>query len=74
MRGAVFADAGTLFNASKNANAVAHNDDKTIRTSVGASLLWTSPIGPLRFDFAKALTKASYDKTRFFNFTAGMRF
>lgn len=74
MRGAVFADAGTLFNVSKNASAVAHNDDKKIRSSVGASLLWTSPIGPLRFDFAKALTKASYDKTRFFNFTAGMRF
>ncbi|PLX39985.1 MAG: outer membrane protein assembly factor BamA [Hyphomicrobiales bacterium] len=74
MRGAVFADAGTLFNASKNANAVAHNDDRKIRTSVGASLLWTSPIGPLRFDFAKALSKASYDKTRFFNFTAGVRF
>lgn len=74
IRGAVFADAGTLFNASKNANAVAHQDDKKIRTSVGASLLWASPMGPLRFDFAKALSKASYDKTRFFNFTVGVRF
>ncbi len=74
MRGAVFADAGTLFNASRNANTVAHEDDRSIRASVGASLLWSSPIGPLRFDFAKALKKKAYDNTRFFNFSAGMRF
>lgn len=74
MRGAVFADAGTLFNVSKNANAIGHRDNIKVRSSVGASLLWSSPIGPLRFDFAKALRKTSYDKTRFFNFTAGVRF
>ena len=70
MRGAVFADAGTLFDAS----VAVPTKDKAIRTSVGASLLWSSPIGPLRFDFAKALKKQKHDKTRFFNFSAGMRF
>ncbi len=70
MRGAVFADAGTLFDAS----VAVPSKDKAIRTSVGASLLWSSPIGPLRFDFAKALKKQAHDKTRFFNFSAGVRF
>ena len=28
-----------------------------IRSSVGASLLWTSPLGPIRFDYAFALSK-----------------
>ena len=70
MRGAVFTDAGLLFDAP----IVTGTKDKVIRTSVGASLLWSSPIGPLRFDFAKALRKQPHDKTRFFNFSAGMRF
>ena len=34
----------------------------TIRSSVGMGLIWDSPLGPLRFDFAYALTKASYDQ------------
>ncbi len=29
-----------------------------IRSSVGASLLWASPLGPIRFDYAFALTKS----------------
>ena len=32
-------------------------DNKDIRSSVGASLLWSSPLGPIRFDYAFALTK-----------------
>jgi outer membrane protein insertion porin family len=49
-------------------------DDATIRSSVGASVLWASPLGPLRFDFAYALTKEDYDRTQFFRFSGGGRF
>jgi outer membrane protein insertion porin family len=49
-------------------------DDNPIRSSVGVGILWDSPIGPLRFDFAQALTKASYDKTQFFRFGGGTKF
>lgn len=49
-------------------------DDNTIRSSVGVSLIWSSPFGPIRFDFAQALTKADYDKTQFFRFTGGTAF
>jgi outer membrane protein insertion porin family len=49
-------------------------DDASLRSSVGASLLWTSPLGPLRFDFAYALTKEDYDRTQFFRFSGGGRF
>jgi len=48
--------------------------DNPIRSSVGIGILWDSPIGPLRFDFAQALTKASYDKTQFFRFGGGTKF
>jgi outer membrane protein insertion porin family len=73
LRGAVFADAGTLFGIDKPAG-VNVNDDASIRSSVGASLLWASPFGLLRADFAYALTKESYDETQVFRFSAGTNF
>lgn len=44
------------------------------RTSVGVSLIWASPLGPIRFDFAKALTKDPFDQTQIFNFSGGTTF
>jgi outer membrane protein insertion porin family len=49
-------------------------DSSSIRSSTGVSLIWTSPFGPIRFDFAKALTKEPYDKTQFFRFSGGSAF
>jgi len=49
-------------------------DSHVIRSSVGASLLWQSPLGPIRFDFAQALTKDKYDRTQFFRFSGGTSF
>ena len=43
-------------------------DSHQIRSSVGASLLWASPLGPLRFDYAYVLTKNKYDDTQAFRF------
>ena len=49
-------------------------DSTEIRTSVGVSLIWASPLGPIRFDFAKAITKNQWDQTQIFNFTGGATF
>ncbi len=49
-------------------------DEASIRASVGASLIWNSPVGPLRLDFAQALLKESYDKDQFFRFGASTKF
>jgi outer membrane protein insertion porin family len=77
MSGAVFADAGTLFDVgdigSLNPNNVVA-DDGTIRTSVGVSVIWDSPLGPLRADIAQALTKDENDKTQIFRFGAATQF
>ncbi|HWK39895.1 MAG TPA: BamA/TamA family outer membrane protein, partial [Hyphomicrobium sp.] len=45
-----------------------------IRSSVGASLMWQSPVGPIRMDFAKVLSKQSYDDEQFFRFGAATKF
>ncbi|KAB2871670.1 MAG: BamA/TamA family outer membrane protein, partial [Bauldia sp.] len=45
-----------------------------VRSSVGASILWSSPVGVLRADFSHDLSKASTDDTQFFRFSAGKTF
>ena len=120
LKGAVFADAGTLFNydgGSKSitngsfagcpagsearqfnvastsiyqSNVACVRDKNVIRSSIGVSLLWQSPLGPIRFDYAYALTKddgqigtdprtgitAKYggDRLQAFRFSGGARF
>jgi outer membrane protein insertion porin family len=80
LKGALFADAGTLFGYQGRTNfgspptapctlgnlattpqtqgsciTVGNTDAATIRSSVGASELWASPLGPIRFDYAFVL-------------------
>ncbi|SCY83448.1 outer membrane protein assembly factor BamA [Microvirga guangxiensis] len=111
LKGAVFADAGTLYgyegptqfgvnngsifapdggvtcNTNPNApqNCINVLDSHKIRSSVGASLLWASPLGPIRFDYAFALskeegvlqsdgTRVGADRTQAFRFSGGTRF
>jgi outer membrane protein insertion porin family len=94
MSGAVFADAGSLFEASDLAKSlgtlcgqapqvlstgatrpqVCLADDASIRTSIGAGILWNSPVGPLRLDYAHALSKETYDKTQQIRFGASTKF
>ncbi len=49
-------------------------DSSAIRSSVGASLMWASPVGPIRMDLAKVLTKESYDDEQIFRFGAATKF
>jgi outer membrane protein insertion porin family len=83
--GAVFADAGSLFGASDGAKRVLAGcttpagaaclvDETTIRSSVGGSLMWNSPVGPLRMDFAKVLSKEKNDEEQMFRFGASTKF
>lgn len=75
LRGAVFADAGSLWGHDGLDNlGYTVEDSSTVRSSVGASVIWNSPFGLLRADFAEALSKADWDKTQVFRFSAGTQF
>ncbi|HWJ18365.1 MAG TPA: BamA/TamA family outer membrane protein, partial [Geobacterales bacterium] len=50
------------------------DDSDAIRASVGASLIWNSPIGPLRADFGYAILKEAFDQTQVFRFGAATKF
>ena len=74
LKGAVFADAGTLFDTEAVVAVGSPLDTASIRSSLGGSILWASPLGPLRADFAYVLTSESYDEEQFFRFGGGTRF
>jgi outer membrane protein insertion porin family len=86
--GAVFADAGSLTDAGATNKALSTQcvtgdkklgvcllDANTIRSSVGASILWNSPLGPLRLDYAHVLSKEQFsDNTKIWTFGASTKF
>jgi outer membrane protein insertion porin family len=89
MGGAVFVDAGSLFGAGAFAsklndpNCVGNvpaagkiclADDSSIRASAGFSILWNSPLGPLRLDIAKAFLKKDFDDEQLIRFGASTKF
>jgi outer membrane protein insertion porin family len=55
-------------------NCIQLDDEKTIRSSAGASLIWASPLGPIRIDYAYAITKGKYDQIQQINFSGGTTF
>ena len=44
------------------------------RASVGAGLIWASPFGPLRVDYAYPVMKEENDEVQNFNFGISTRF
>jgi outer membrane protein insertion porin family len=76
---ALFSDAGSLWatNASSASNLASLSpsqqiaNSRAIRASVGASLIWDSPFGAIRVDYAYPVAKQSYDVTQRLNFSAG---
>ncbi len=103
LKGAVYADAGGLFDYQGpttwaatgelttpfNSNCIkstvtpptagtctglVYDNNNVVRSSVGVGLIWASPFGPLRFDYAVPLTKGQFDRVQQFKFGGGTSF
>lgn len=75
LRGAVFADAGTLFGNDVDPRGDSVNGvDASLRASVGVGLMWASPFGTLRVDYAIPVLKEDFDKTQHFKFGINNQF
>jgi outer membrane protein insertion porin family len=75
LRGAVFADAATLYGNDINITGVnVQGADMEWRASVGAGVIWASPFGPLRIDYAHPVVKEEQDEVQEFNFGMSTRF
>ncbi|AMY00406.1 outer membrane protein assembly factor BamA [Mesorhizobium ciceri] len=73
LRGAVFADAATLY-GSKVTSVAQESTDMQLRASVGVGLMWASPFGPIRIDYAIPVKKEARDDVQEFNFGISTRF
>ncbi|TIR28697.1 MAG: outer membrane protein assembly factor, partial [Mesorhizobium sp.] len=75
LRGAVFADAATLYGSKIDPTLVDQSTvDMQWRASVGVGLMWASPFGPIRIDYAIPVLKEDTDDVQEFNFGISSRF
>jgi outer membrane protein insertion porin family len=69
LKGAVWADAAWVGPAAGGIVPSPGSEDQPFKSSVGASLIWDGPFGPIRGDVGYVLSKASEDKTQIFTLT-----
>lgn len=74
IKGGAFLDIGSVWGLTDTAGVGAVDDKLRLRSTVGLSILWDTPIGPLRFNFTKALKKQAYDKEQSFDLTISTKF
>jgi outer membrane protein insertion porin family len=72
--GGAFLDVGSVWSLEDTAGALPVDDSFIPRASIGVSVFWDTPIGPLRFNFSHALKKEDYDKEQNFDFTISTQF
>ena len=87
IRGFVFGDAGSVFGhdaaktkakggdgEDKDEQIPAVHDSRNLRAAIGGGFFWRSPLGPLSFNWSRALRKEKFDVTENFLFTIGGEF
>ena len=58
---------------TRGANTVYYNA-AILRQVAGATVFWATPIGPLRFNWTRAIQKEEFDEANNFEFTLSTRF
>lgn len=71
--GGVFYDAGSLWSLEDTNSDVLY-EDFSLRQTIGFSVFWDTPIGPLRFNFSEALEKRPHDEAQNFDLTISTDF
>lgn len=82
LKGALYADVGSLWDykgpqglfMATGESLIPAQNNMIVRASVGAGLIWQSPFGPLRFDYAVPIAKGPNDRTQVFRFGGGTSF
>ena len=72
--GGAFLDYGSVWDVGNTFGADVLYNDFTPRTVVGLSIFWTTPIGPLRFNFTDAIDAQEFDRPKSFDLTISTTF
>lgn len=73
VNGVLFSDGGIVTDFQAESNPVVENTEK-YRISAGVGLFWSSPLGPLRFEFGFPIVEAEEDIKKVFSFNFGTSF
>ncbi|KJZ20107.1 outer membrane protein assembly factor BamA [Loktanella sp. S4079] len=74
LSGGAFIDYGSVWEVGETYGEAVIYDEFTPRAVAGVSLFWTTPIGPLRFNFTEALDAQERDNTKAFDVTISTSF
>ncbi|QYK40050.1 MAG: outer membrane protein assembly factor BamA [Paracoccaceae bacterium] len=76
IKGGLFFDVGSVWGLNNRigTNGIEVDDSLHLRSSIGVSLFWDTPVGPLRFNLSRALEKQPYDKEQTFDLTISTQF
>ncbi len=75
LRLAAFADAGTLYGNDVDTTGTAiEGTGMSWRASVGVGVMWASPFGNIRMDYAIPVLKEDFDETQEFRFSMANQF
>jgi outer membrane protein insertion porin family len=69
LKGAVWADAAWVGPAAGAIATTPGSTNQPFKSSVGGSIIWDGPFGPIRGDVGYVITKATEDKTQIFALT-----
>jgi outer membrane protein insertion porin family len=74
--GAMFYDMGSLWNLNDvdTGTVIVEGAGSSLRHVIGFGLLWSTPVGPLRFNFTNAFRKETWDREQKFDFTLSTSF
>ena len=72
--GGAFIDYGSVWDVGNTFSQSVLYDDFTPRGVAGVSIFWTTPLGPLRFNFTEAFDKQDQDVTKAFDVTISTNF
>jgi outer membrane protein insertion porin family len=74
--GAMFYDMGSLWNLNDvdTTGVTVKGAGNSLRHVIGFGLLWSTPVGPLRFNFTDAFRKETWDREQKFDFTLSTSF
>ena len=75
INGGAFIDLGSVWSLDNTTGTGGVVDDSfNLRSVAGLAILWDTPIGPLRFNFTRALIREDYDKEQTFDLTISTKF
>lgn len=72
--GGAFVDYGSVWDVGETGTATVDSNDPIFRSVAGLSIFWTTPVGPLRFNFTQPLDVQDIDETKSFDVTISTSF